>query len=141
MYASGTSQDRKAESTERKKKQKKSAKKSAFSESEWESESETDTEGYVPDESEEDSDSEDTRSEELVQRKSRPEPNPAQEERRIKKRHESNDAIKGLSGLQQGEDHTLPETMRRIRKRKNEEKEERNNKKKKLPHGKSPANV
>ncbi|MED6215366.1 hypothetical protein PIB30_112946, partial [Stylosanthes scabra] len=39
------------------------------------------------------------------------------------------------------EDHTLVETMRRIRKRKNEEKEEKNNKKKKQPHGKSPANV
>ncbi|MED6149729.1 hypothetical protein PIB30_065390, partial [Stylosanthes scabra] len=61
----------------------------------------TDIEGYVPDESEKDTD----------------------------------------SGLQQGEDNTLAETMRRIRKRKNEEKEERNNKKKKQPHGKSPANV
>ncbi|MED6112523.1 hypothetical protein PIB30_062482 [Stylosanthes scabra] len=82
---------------QKEKKQKKS-KKSPSSESEWESESETDTEGYVPDESEEDSDSEDTRSEELVQRKSRPEPNLAQEERRSKKRHESNDATEAHSG-------------------------------------------
>ncbi|MED6210271.1 hypothetical protein PIB30_062614 [Stylosanthes scabra] len=51
--------DRKAESTERKKKQRKS-KKRPSSESEWKSESETDTEGYVPDDSEEDTDSEDT---------------------------------------------------------------------------------
>ncbi|MED6210201.1 hypothetical protein PIB30_061953 [Stylosanthes scabra] len=124
---------------QKERKQKKNTKKSASSESEWESESETDTEGYVPDESEEDSDSEETRSEELVQRNSRPKPNPAQEERRSKKRHKSNDATEGFSGLQQSEDHTLAETIKRIRKTKNEEKEERNNKKKKQPHGKSPA--
>ncbi|MED6211731.1 hypothetical protein PIB30_076455 [Stylosanthes scabra] len=98
-----------------------------------------DTEGYVPNESEEDSDSEKTRSEEMVQRNSRPEPNPAQEERRSKKRHDSNDATEEFSGLQQSEDHTLAETIRHIRKRKNEEKEEKNNKKKKQPHGKSPT--
>ncbi|MED6148041.1 hypothetical protein PIB30_049502 [Stylosanthes scabra] len=54
--------------------------------------------GYVPDESEEDSDSEETRLEELVQRNTRPEPNPAQEERRSKKKHESNNATEGFSG-------------------------------------------
>ncbi|MED6201324.1 hypothetical protein PIB30_093785 [Stylosanthes scabra] len=125
---------------QKEKKQRKS-KKRPSSESEWESESETDTEGYVPDESEKDTYSEDTRSQELVQRKSRAEPNAAQEERRSKRRHESNDATEAQSGLQQGEDNTLAETMRRIRKRKNEEKEERNKKKKKQPHTKSPANV
>ncbi|MED6187484.1 hypothetical protein PIB30_076900 [Stylosanthes scabra] len=124
---------------EKERKQKKNPKKSASSESEWESESETDTEGYVPDESEEDSDSEETRSKELVQRNTRPEPNPAQEERRSKKMHESNNATEGFSGLQQSEDHRLAETIKRIRKRKNEEKEERNNKKKKQPDGKSPT--
>ncbi|MED6141582.1 hypothetical protein PIB30_104911, partial [Stylosanthes scabra] len=93
---SGTCQDRKAESTERKKQRR--SKKRPSSESEWKSESETDTEGYVPDESEKDTDSEDTRSQELVQRKSRPEPNPAQEERRSKRRHESNDATEAQSG-------------------------------------------
>ncbi|MED6175122.1 hypothetical protein PIB30_075468, partial [Stylosanthes scabra] len=84
---------------QKERKQKKNTKKSASSESEWESESETDTEGYVLDESEEDSDSEETRSEELVQRDSRLEPNPAQEERRSKKRHESNDETEGFSGV------------------------------------------
>ncbi|MED6115400.1 hypothetical protein PIB30_090106 [Stylosanthes scabra] len=83
---------------EKERKQKKNPKKSTSSESEWESESETDTEGYVPDESEEDSDSEKTRSEELVQRNTRPEPNLAQEERRSKKKHESNNATEGFSG-------------------------------------------
>ncbi|MED6174171.1 hypothetical protein PIB30_066470 [Stylosanthes scabra] len=67
--------------------------------------SETDTEGYVPDESEKDRDSEDTRSKELVQRKSRPEPNPTQEERRSKRRHESNDATEAQSGP----DHEPPQ--------------------------------
>ncbi|MED6116519.1 hypothetical protein PIB30_101035 [Stylosanthes scabra] len=101
--------DRKAESTKKKKKQRKS-KKSPSSKSEWESESETDTEGYVPDESEKDTDSEDTRSEELVQRKSRPEPNPAQEERRSKRRHESNDATEAQSGP----DHEPPQQPRQL---------------------------
>ncbi|MED6139195.1 hypothetical protein PIB30_081593 [Stylosanthes scabra] len=82
---------------QKEKKQRKS-KKRPSSESEWKSESETDTEGYVSDDSEEDIDSEDTRSKELVQRKSRPEPNPAQEERRSKRRHESNDATEAQSG-------------------------------------------
>ncbi|MED6153977.1 hypothetical protein PIB30_107498 [Stylosanthes scabra] len=82
---------------EKEKKQRKS-KKRPSSESEWKSESETDTEGYVPDDSEEDTDSEDTRSMELVQRKSRPEPNPAQQERRSKRRHQSNDATEAQSG-------------------------------------------
>ncbi|MED6110223.1 hypothetical protein PIB30_041027 [Stylosanthes scabra] len=89
---------------------KKKSKKSPSSESEWESESETDTEEYVPDESEKDSDSEDTRSEELVQRKSRPEPNLAQEERRSKKRHESNDATEAHSGP----DHEPPQQPRQL---------------------------
>ncbi|MED6175326.1 hypothetical protein PIB30_077276, partial [Stylosanthes scabra] len=70
---------------QKERKQKKNTKKNVSSESEWESESETDTKGYVPDESVEDSNFEETRSEELVQRNSRPEPNPAQEEMRSKK--------------------------------------------------------
>ncbi|MED6125407.1 hypothetical protein PIB30_068239 [Stylosanthes scabra] len=94
---------------QKEKKQKKS-KKSPSPESEWESESETDTEGYVPDESEKDTDFEDIRSDELVQRKSRPEPNPAQEERRSKKRHESNDAIEAHSGS----DHEPPQQPRQL---------------------------
>ncbi|MED6189920.1 hypothetical protein PIB30_100688 [Stylosanthes scabra] len=138
MYASGTSQDRKAESRERKK-TKKELEESASSESEWESESETDTEGYVPDELEEGSDSEETRSEELVQRNTRPKPNPSQEEKRSKKKHESNNATEGFSGLKQSENRTLAKTIKCIRKRKNEEKEEKNNKKKKQPDGKSPT--
>ncbi|MED6135247.1 hypothetical protein PIB30_044536 [Stylosanthes scabra] len=70
----------------------------------------TDTEEYVPDESEKDTDSEDTRSQELVQRKSRPEPNPAQEERRSKRRHESNDATEAQSGP----DHEPPQQTRQL---------------------------
>ncbi|MED6222067.1 hypothetical protein PIB30_060876 [Stylosanthes scabra] len=87
----------------------------------------------------EDLDSKETRSEELVQTNRRPKPNPAQEEKRSKKMHKSK-ALEGSSekgpvyGLRQSEDHTLAETIRRIRKRKNQEKEERNNKKKKQPN-------
>ncbi|MED6205973.1 hypothetical protein PIB30_022716 [Stylosanthes scabra] len=78
---SGTSQDWKAEKEQ---KQKKNQKKTTSSESEWEFESETDSEEYVSDESYEDSDSEETRSEELFPSYScRPEHEPPQQPRQL----------------------------------------------------------
>ncbi|MED6176698.1 hypothetical protein PIB30_090698 [Stylosanthes scabra] len=132
--------------------QKKNPKKKASLESESESEYE---ESPSSNESYSGSDSEETRSDELIQRKHNTKPNSARGEKRSKKEHDMNATEKmyegneplhlsqllaqgSVTGLHQNEEPTLAEAVKGIKKRKQQEKQARDRKKAKKPNEDAP---